>query len=192
MYKKIATLTQRTSSVSTYFTKLKDLWVEFDSLVSCPGCECAGSKKYMEHYQYQRLLQFLTRLNETYLQARSQILMMMPIPNINKAYTMLISEESQRNLGKSTENSGGIALFSNKVGMNQYSFDRSSYSAKENQGGSSGPPGLGSYGKGNYKGKNAHLFCEYCKWKGHTKETCYKIHRYPTDYKPKKKNAYLS
>lgn len=97
-HREISTLEQRTQSISIYFTKLKDLWVEFDSLVPCPRCECPESRKYVEHYQYQRLLQFFTGLNETYSQARSQILIMVPIPNINKAYAYAtLSEESWEN-----------------------------------------------------------------------------------------------
>lgn len=127
--------------------------MEFDLLVPSPDCKCVGSKKYVEYYQYQRLLQFLTRLNETYSQARSQILMMIHIPNINKAYEMLISEKSRRNLGKSTENSDGIALFSHEGGINHYESSGPGYSTKGNQASSSGPPGPSSYGKENYKGK---------------------------------------
>ncbi|XP_075099219.1 uncharacterized protein LOC142176059 [Nicotiana tabacum] len=43
---------------------------------------------------------FLMGLNETYSQHRSQILMMSPVPSVNKAYSMVVSEESQRALGK--------------------------------------------------------------------------------------------
>lgn len=35
-------------------------------------------------------------LNDSYSQARSKILMMKPIPTINQAYAMLMSNESQR------------------------------------------------------------------------------------------------
>jgi len=190
LHREIATLTQGTSSISSYFTKLKDMWVEFDSLVPCPGCICPGSRKYAEHHQYQRLLQFLTSLNETYSQARSQILMIIiiPNPNINKAYAMLVSKESQRNLGKVGDNSDGIALFSSKGP--QHGFFGSRYSGKSASAGSFGPHGLGPYEKGNYKGKNGQLFCDYCKWKGHTRETCYRLHGFPEDFKPKKKNTY--
>ncbi|XP_070020033.1 uncharacterized protein [Nicotiana sylvestris] len=90
------------STVPAYFSRLTDLWEEYDALMPCPGCDCPESKIYPEHFEYKRLLQFLMGLNETYAQHRSQILMMSPIPSVNKAYSMVVSEESQRNLGKST------------------------------------------------------------------------------------------
>lgn len=43
-----------------------------------------------------KLFAFLMVLNESYSQARSQILMMIPLPSLNKAYSMIISDESQK------------------------------------------------------------------------------------------------
>ncbi|XP_075091916.1 uncharacterized protein LOC142172056 [Nicotiana tabacum] len=94
LHKEIATLSHGISSVSSYFSKLTDLWEEYDALMPCPGCDCLESKNYFEHFEYQRLLQFLMGLNESYAQPRSQILMMSPVPTVNKAYSMIASEES--------------------------------------------------------------------------------------------------
>jgi len=52
LHKEIATLQQRLMSVSSYFSRLKDLWMEYDSLMSCPGCACESSKTYVEHFEY--------------------------------------------------------------------------------------------------------------------------------------------
>ncbi|XP_070001965.1 uncharacterized protein [Nicotiana sylvestris] len=35
------------------------LWDEYDVMVPPPGCDCAKSKDYIEHFYQQRLLQFL-------------------------------------------------------------------------------------------------------------------------------------
>ncbi|KAM3309295.1 hypothetical protein P3S67_011039 [Capsicum chacoense] len=96
LHREICTLTQGVSTISTYFSKLKDLWDEFDSIVSPPSCNCEKSRDYTSHLLNQRLLQFLLGLNEGYSQARSQILMMTPTPTVNQAYTMLIQDESQQ------------------------------------------------------------------------------------------------
>ncbi|XP_070013777.1 uncharacterized protein [Nicotiana sylvestris] len=77
-------------------------------------------KRYSEHFEYQRLLQFLMGLNETYAQPRSQILMMSPVPSFNKAYSMVISEEIQRILGKfaqALDTGDSTILFTNKGGI---------------------------------------------------------------------------
>ncbi|XP_073020908.1 uncharacterized protein [Primulina eburnea] len=76
IHRDIAHLTQGSSSISVYFSNLKRLWDEFNSLVTLPSCECASAKAYVEHEQQQRLLQFLMGLNDSYGHIRSQVLMM--------------------------------------------------------------------------------------------------------------------
>lgn len=98
LHKEIATLSQGTSSVSVYYSKLKGLWEEFEALVPIPGCSCEGSKEYSVHHQNLKLFQFLMGLNDSYLQARSQILMLKPVPSVNQAYSMILSDESQRSV----------------------------------------------------------------------------------------------
>ncbi|KAK4722799.1 hypothetical protein R3W88_013032 [Solanum pinnatisectum] len=92
------------SNASKVWIDLKELfdkcWDEFDAIMPCPGCNCPESRTYMHHFEYQRLLQFLTGLNDSYAQSRSQILLMSPTPSINQAYSMVVSEENQRSLGK--------------------------------------------------------------------------------------------
>ncbi|XP_019229658.1 PREDICTED: uncharacterized protein LOC109210661 [Nicotiana attenuata] len=63
----------------------------------------SSQKKYAEHFEYHSLLQFLMGLNDSYSQARSQIMMMTRVPSINKAYSLLMDVESQRNLANFTQ-----------------------------------------------------------------------------------------
>ncbi|XP_019234924.1 PREDICTED: uncharacterized protein LOC109215337 [Nicotiana attenuata] len=100
LHKEIATLCQGTNSVSTYFTKLKELWDEYESMI--PACR---DREFVEHLHRQKLMQFLMGLNENYEQARSQILMTNPTPNVSKAYAMIIEREIQRAVSNVT--SGG-------------------------------------------------------------------------------------
>ena len=48
-------------------------------------------------------------LNESYDQARGQILMMIPLPSLYKAYSMFVERESQRRITQTT-NSEQIEL----------------------------------------------------------------------------------
>ena len=66
LHRGIFTLTQGISTVSSYYTKLKSLWDEYDLILPPPGCDCHKSKEFGEQMQYQRLLQFLMGLNESY------------------------------------------------------------------------------------------------------------------------------
>ncbi|XP_075083427.1 uncharacterized protein LOC142167167 [Nicotiana tabacum] len=93
-HKGIATITQGNDIVSIYFSKLKDLWDEFDSMVH-PPCNFPTSRDFMEHMRRQKLLQFLMGLNDSYEQARSQILITNPTPTVNKAYSMIIERERE-------------------------------------------------------------------------------------------------
>ncbi|XP_073270446.1 uncharacterized protein [Primulina huaijiensis] len=58
LHRELGRLTQRNNTISVYFCKLKQLWDEYSSLVTLPSCECAAARKYVEHGQQQRLLQF--------------------------------------------------------------------------------------------------------------------------------------
>ncbi|XP_075080775.1 uncharacterized protein LOC142166180 [Nicotiana tabacum] len=49
LHKKIATLNQGTASISVYYSKLKDLWDETESVVPTPGCDCVKTKEFIVH-----------------------------------------------------------------------------------------------------------------------------------------------
>ncbi|KAG5611442.1 hypothetical protein H5410_022723 [Solanum commersonii] len=92
------------------------------------------SRTYAHHFDYQRLLQFLIGLNDSYASNhnRSQILMMTPTPSINQAYSMLISEEGQRSLGKSVQQAGvneDVAFYSNNKSHYKHGSNSSSSSS---------------------------------------------------------------
>ncbi|KAK4731283.1 hypothetical protein R3W88_024271 [Solanum pinnatisectum] len=96
LLKEIATLSQGTNYIVVYFTKLRVLWAEYDALVPAPSCDCAKSKEYIKHLQGQRLLQFISGLNESYDQVRRQLLLKTVEPSLNQGYAMLSEDESQR------------------------------------------------------------------------------------------------
>lgn len=93
-------LVQGSSNIAGYFTNLKSLWDELDSINSHVGCNCAcvseGKQKMAKFLEDQRLIQFLMGLNDTYAQARGNILMLNPLPGINQAYSLLLQDENQR------------------------------------------------------------------------------------------------
>lgn len=189
LHKEIVTLSQGTASVSNYFSRLRELWDEFETLISPPSCACPESKQYAEHFQFQKLWQFLMGLNESYAHAKSQVLMQIPTPNVNQAYAMIINVESQRVNGASsssfsTETSSETALMSNRMSGYNSGYHNSGGSSS----GSAYYPNNGSSGNSGYKARNngdvrqggrSNLYCDYCHYRGHTKDSCYKLHGYP-------------
>ncbi|XP_060190846.1 uncharacterized protein LOC132620168 [Lycium barbarum] len=180
LHKEIATLNQDTTSVSVYFSKLKSLWVEFESMVPAPGCNCSKLKAFVEHLQKMKLFQFLMGLNDAYSQARSQILMMNPMPNVNQAYSLVISDESQK----------AVAANSGILGTNPSAtvgnIDLAMYSRNNVSQNNVSQGGSNQYGHQKFKKPYNSLICDFCKCKGHTKDTCFKLAGYPSDFKSKK------
>lgn len=52
LHRSIFTLTQGVSTVSSYYTKLKNLWDEYDSILPPPTCDCYKAKEYVEQLQF--------------------------------------------------------------------------------------------------------------------------------------------
>ncbi|XP_019244498.1 PREDICTED: uncharacterized protein LOC109224373 [Nicotiana attenuata] len=79
---------------ATNAQKLKDFWDESESIIPTPDCDSAKTKEIIVHPRKQKVYQFLMGLNDSYYQACSQILMMKPLPSVDQAYAMLMSDES--------------------------------------------------------------------------------------------------
>lgn len=76
-------LTQGQDSISTYYTKLKMIWDElatYNHNCTCGRCTCGGAR------ESEQTMSFLMGLNESYAQIRGQILLMDPIPSVNRIF----------------------------------------------------------------------------------------------------------
>ncbi|XP_075109254.1 uncharacterized protein LOC107759537 [Nicotiana tabacum] len=170
LHKEIAILNQGTTSISVYFSKLKDLWEEFEALVPAPRRDCAKSREFVTHLQKLKLFQFLMGLNESYSQARRQILMMSPTPIVNQAYGLIINDEGQRSVAATTGLLGAnLATYASHYNVAMYTRT--------------------GHGRNQKFRKNYNVQCEFCKMKGHSKENCYKIVGYPLEFKNRKKGG---
>ncbi|XP_070049340.1 uncharacterized protein [Nicotiana tomentosiformis] len=100
LQKEISDLSQGTLDITGYYTKMKKLWEELNTLNAHAQCNCTctcGTKENMHKAeQDRRLIQFLMGLNEVYIVVRGSILMMNPLPSIAQAFSILIQEEKQR------------------------------------------------------------------------------------------------
>lgn len=55
----------------------------------------------MDSLESNKLVQFLMGLNDTYDAIRGQILLLEPLPNVSKAYSMILWVEKQREVNQS-------------------------------------------------------------------------------------------
>ena len=159
--KDLMNLQQGNLSVSNYFTKLKALWDEMQDYRPTTQCNCGGLRSMLDHFQSEQVMQFLMGLNDQFAQTRAQILLMEPIPPINKVFSLVIQEERQRSIGSASENLADAQL----------AFAAKATSQK---------------GKGQKKDRPV---CAHCGITGHTIDKCFKIHGYPPGYKFKGKNS---
>lgn len=194
---------QGNDSRPSYFFKLRNLWDEFASIVP-QSCDCSRSREFNDYVERQKLMQFLMGLNEMYDQSKSQILMIEPTSNLNKAYDMLVERESQRSIGNSnmqSEYANFTTLLAAKGINSQLTIGEGitlRSLTREISGVSAHMAGKGMYYQHN-KGASYQHFqkvkrnwnkkCDYCKMQGHVMDECFKLHGYPPDWKFKKKGT---
>jgi hypothetical protein len=102
LQQKMSSLSQENDSVSTYFTSLKGLWDELDHQEPLPCCTCGAVKALQAKHQRQYVYQFLMGLNESFSHIRGQILLLDPLPPMNKVFSLVLQEERQRALSISS------------------------------------------------------------------------------------------
>ncbi|XP_017974612.1 PREDICTED: uncharacterized protein LOC108661639 [Theobroma cacao] len=104
----IGNITQGSRPVDAYFIELKGVWEELRSFRPLPHCDCGNCnpncfKKYFEQYKKDMVFKFLNGLNESFSTVRSQIILMDPIPALDKVYSLVLREEAQRNMHFQTQ-----------------------------------------------------------------------------------------
>ncbi|XP_048438263.1 uncharacterized protein LOC125476347 [Pyrus x bretschneideri] len=152
-------------TVSSYFTKLKSLWDERDTLCSIPTCHCEARNEITSYVETQKTMKFLMGLRDSYATVRSNTLLLDPLPTVNKAYALVLRHEKQVEVsnGKGSTVQPEAAVFAVRgAGREPETEDGSQRCAKCN--------------KTNHSTKNcrAHLKCTFCGWKGHTFDSCRK------------------
>ncbi|XP_031478747.1 uncharacterized protein LOC116249687 isoform X1 [Nymphaea colorata] len=162
----ISRLQQATMTVALYFTKLKALWDELSSYSLIPMCSCGGMKSYSEQIQREHVIQFLMGLNDSYNAVRGQILLLDPLPNVNKVYAMVLQEEKQREARFSGSANGGTAALAVKQSERFKSHDA-------NYGGFYRTKG----------GRQIRPVCSHCRGIRHIKEKCFKLIGYPPGHR---------
>lgn len=113
------------------------------------------------------VMSFLMGLNNSYARVRGQLLLMDPIPPINKVFTLISQKEHQRTINLTIGTADSLAFYTRndvkRAGTGQSFHGRSQ--------------------------KKDRPICTYCGYGGHTIDKCYKLHGYPPRYKSKLKDG---
>ncbi|XP_019241958.1 PREDICTED: uncharacterized protein LOC109221994 [Nicotiana attenuata] len=176
LQKEISDLSQGTLDITGYYTKMKNLWEELNTLNAHVQCNCTctcGAKANMHKAEHdRRLIQFLMGLNKVYTVVRGSILMMNPLPSIAQAFSILIQEEKQRKVKPHSQFVMESASLNASTGNNNFrtNYNTSGYNTR-NAGNNAN--------RGGYNSNKPRLFCDYCKKPGHSKDKCFKLRGYP-------------
>ncbi|XP_058759582.1 uncharacterized protein LOC131632879 [Vicia villosa] len=172
----IYNLKQGDASIASYFTKLKKLWKELDNFRLIPEClydsTCLAITKIRAYHDGNQVIRFLKGLNEKYSAVRSQIMLMEPLPNLCRVYSLLVQQERQ----------AGISIDESKLlacpNANSTTNNTHQSSSANNSSRGRGRDGR-SYGG---RGRGSRI-CTHCGMTNHTIDTCFKKHGYPPHWK---------
>ena len=100
-------------------------------------------------------------LNDSFANVTAQILMMKPLPTINKAFSLVVQEERQQGIGVTSLGNTGdsMALYT------RFEVPRN------------------NYGRRGYFGKKDRPLCSHCGISGHIVDKCYKLHGFTPSFK---------
>ncbi|XP_022861542.1 uncharacterized protein LOC111381922 [Olea europaea var. sylvestris] len=154
------------------------LWEELTNFrpnCNCGKCTCGGVKEMNKYFQMEYIMSFLMGLHESFSQARGQILLMDPLPPINKVFALITQEENQRRLNTRPfgSDANGAAAFALKSDIAK--------STTNTRFPNDSPRSANLI---NIR-KNERPYCTHCKLHGHSIYKCYKIHGYPPGYRTK-------
>jgi len=125
-------ISQNNMSVADYFTQIKKLWDDYNSMITIPHCrcgvECASLVAANKLIHDQQVLQFLVGLSNDYKVAKGTILMMKPLPDVDQVYNLILQEERQSSLISISQFTSGSSAFNASF---HDSIDHSAFAAQQ-------------------------------------------------------------
>ncbi|KAJ0860142.1 putative RNA-directed DNA polymerase [Helianthus annuus] len=163
-------------SVSNYYTRLRVLWDELQSVLptpkcSCKGCSCGVGKKLVELKEKEKLYEFLLGLDAEFSTIRTQILAMSPTPTLGAAYHLVSEDEQQRLVATGKKVITDSAAFQVSTGPRREQTQRPSKTSQKEV-------------KRNSNDPVEH--CVFCGKDGHNRDGCFKRIGYPEWWPGKK------
>ena len=99
----LTTIRQDNQSVSAYYTMMRGIWDEIDSVsppptCTCNNCSCNLGKRLMESKEKEHIYEFLMGLDDSFGTIKTQILSTKPIPSLGTVYHSVSEDEQQKNI----------------------------------------------------------------------------------------------
>ncbi|XP_073226873.1 uncharacterized protein [Cicer arietinum] len=145
--------------VTTYYNELMTLWQELDLCYDDHWKCCEDSVLFLKRQENDRVFMFLVGLNKRLDEVRGRILGKIPLPSLREAFSEVRREEARQGVMMGKSPSVGEVESSALVTKNE---------------------------DGKSAGKKP--WCEHCKRPGHTRDTCWKLHGKPLNWKKKERN----
>ncbi|XP_073147995.1 uncharacterized protein [Henckelia pumila] len=169
---KLGQIRQGEDSVTKYFNSLKHIWQDLDLFNDYEWKSTEDAKHYKTIVEAHRIYKFLAGLNEEFDEVRGRIIGRSPLPLVGEVFAEVRREESRRHvmLGKKNINGPveGSALTLGPVEGSALAATNKSINFRR---------------KPDEKPK---VWCDVCERPYHTRETCWKIHGKPANWKSNK------
>jgi hypothetical protein len=114
LQQEIYALKQDSRSVTEFYSTLKILWEELELYLPIPACtcrarcSCEAMRSARTNHTLLHTIRFLTGLNDNFAVVKSQILLMDPLPPLNKVFSMVLQHERQGGFAPSDDSSISI------------------------------------------------------------------------------------
>ncbi|GAU49830.1 hypothetical protein TSUD_293850 [Trifolium subterraneum] len=102
-------LQQDSRSVTEFYSDLKLIWEELEIYLPMPNCSCRNRctceamRSARANHALLYIIRFLTGLNEHFAVVKSQILLMDPLPPMNKVFSLVLQHQRQSNFSPSED-----------------------------------------------------------------------------------------
>ncbi|CAL1377063.1 unnamed protein product [Linum trigynum] len=158
----MSTLRQEKLYVSTFYTKLRAIWEEMQTITPisrciCGLCTCGVEKKVVSNLENDKLFDFLMGLVDAFANVKTHILSMKLTPPLVEAYMLVATEEQHKQITASRRPQVDAAAFQDThdhLAMELNRRDEKVLSLSE---------------------RKEIPRCSHCQKKGHTRESCYKL-----------------
>lgn len=96
--KDLLNLQQESLTVTQFYTKHKAIWDELQDYLPQRSCVCGENRVLLDYFQQEQIMHFLMSLSDSYNQIKSHVLLMNPLPPMNRVFSMVLQEEKQREI----------------------------------------------------------------------------------------------